>query len=228
MTVITIKDVQLIFNCTKRTASSKLKIARIKLGKSLNVDNTNRGEPVTVEQFNEVFGLNKTLKKLTYFFVFITLSSCMMQQSLPLNGKYQETPFVVYSDKSKDEVWSKVIDVFAQKGLSINVIDKSSGIVGTNDYSFANSITHEMANDMPFDTTAWVVINKYMIDGLHPIYPTTSRGTFNVRVKEEGSKTSININLVGLSASFVSATTIVPYQIKSTGVFERTFSELVK
>jgi hypothetical protein len=170
----------------------------------------------------------KTMKIIFYLLTIICLSSCMVQQSLPLNGKYQDTPFVVYSDKSKDEVWSKVIDVFAQKGLAINVIDKSSGIIGSNEYSFLNSATFEKANDMPSDTTAWVVYNKYMIDGLHPIPPTTIKGTFNVRVKEEGTKTFININLVGLSASFVSATTIIPYEVKSTGVFERTFAELVK
>ena len=62
MTVITLKNIQSIFGCSRRTASTKIKYARIKLGKSL--DNGNgRGEPVTVEQFNEVFGINKTLKK---------------------------------------------------------------------------------------------------------------------------------------------------------------------
>ena len=168
------------------------------------------------------------MKIASILFVTLLLSSCVMQQSFPLNGKYQETPFVTYSDKSKDEVWSKVIDVFAQKGLAINVIDKSSGIIGSNDYSFT-SITHEMANDMPSDTTAWVVVNKYMIYGLdRPVHPNFVKGSFNVRVKEEGSKTSININLVGLTASLVSSTTTVHYDVKSTGVFEKTFAELVK
>ena len=63
MVVITIKDIEKIFNCTTRTAQYKLKKARIALGKSLNVNGTNRGEPVTVEQFNEVFGLTKTVIK---------------------------------------------------------------------------------------------------------------------------------------------------------------------
>lgn len=62
MTVVTLKNIQTIFNCSRRTASSKIKYARLKLGKSLDSGN-GRGEPVTVEQFNEVFGLNKTLKK---------------------------------------------------------------------------------------------------------------------------------------------------------------------
>lgn len=170
------------------------------------------------------------MKKITYLLSFFCLSSCVTQQSLPLNGKYQDTPFVVYSDKSKDEVWSKVIDVFAQKGLAINVIDKSSGIIGSNEYSFTNHATFEKANDLPSDTTAWVVYNKYMIDGLNPIPPTTIKGSFNVRVKEEGNKTLININLVGLTAWYLqpSANMQIPYEIKSTGVFERTFAELVK
>lgn len=62
MTVITIKMIQSIFGCTQKTATVKIKTARLALGKSLDTGN-GRGEPVTVEQFNEVFGLNKTLKK---------------------------------------------------------------------------------------------------------------------------------------------------------------------
>ena len=63
MTVITTQEIRAIFGCTERTAYSKLKIAREKLGKSTNVDGKKGAEPVTKEQFYEVFGLNTILKK---------------------------------------------------------------------------------------------------------------------------------------------------------------------
>lgn len=170
------------------------------------------------------------MKKLSYFLIAIIFSSCVTQQSFPLLSKYQDTPFVVYSDKSKDEVWSKVIDIFAQKGLPISVIDKSSGLIGSNEYQFANSMTHETMSGFVKDTTAWIVVNRYTTDGTNTLYPNTVKGSFNVRIKEEGSKTSININLVGLTAWYLqpSANMQIPYEVKSTGVFERTFAELVK
>lgn len=170
------------------------------------------------------------MKKISYLLIVVILSSCMVQQSFPLQSKYQETPYTIYSDKSKDEVWSKVIDVFAQKGLAISVIDKSSGLIGSNEYQFGNSMTHETMSGFLQDTTAWIVVNRYTTDGTNTLYPNTVKGSFNVRVKEEGNKTSININLVGLSAWYLqpSANLQIPYEVKSTGVFERTFAELVK
>ena len=52
-----------LFDCTERTALRKLKKVRLALGKEPNVNGKSGAEPVTVEQFNEVFGLTKTLKK---------------------------------------------------------------------------------------------------------------------------------------------------------------------
>ncbi len=168
------------------------------------------------------------MKKLTYLLVFICLASCTV--AVPIVNSYQETPFVAYSDKSKDEVWSKVIDVFAQKGLTISIIDKSSGLITSNDYSFTSSVTYEMMNGMLKDTTAWIVVGKRPTDTQYYTPPNNVRGSFNVRVKEEAGKTAININLVGLTAMDITQpyNTKITYQVKSTGVFERTFAEMVK
>jgi len=170
------------------------------------------------------------MKNLIFLLVVIGLSSCVTPQSLHLVNIYQDKPFVIYSEKSKDEVWSKVIDIFAQKGLAINVIDKSSGLIGSNEYSFGNSMTYEMENGMPNDTTAWVIVNKYTSTLGNIILPNTIKGSFNVRVKEEGNKTAININLVNLTAWYLhpSGSLQIPYEIKSTGKFEQSISDLLK
>jgi hypothetical protein len=61
--VMTVKMVQGIFNCTERTALSKLKKARLALGKAPNKNGRSGADPITVEQFNFVFGLDKPEKK---------------------------------------------------------------------------------------------------------------------------------------------------------------------
>jgi len=53
----------LIHGCTERTAYRKLKIAREKLGKSQNNEGKKGADPVTTEQYYEVFGLTTILKK---------------------------------------------------------------------------------------------------------------------------------------------------------------------
>lgn len=59
--IITIPHIKEMYDCTERTALRKLKKARIALGKAPNVDGKKGAEPVTVEQFCYVFGLE--LKK---------------------------------------------------------------------------------------------------------------------------------------------------------------------
>ncbi len=60
--IITIPFIKEIYGCTERTALRKLKKARIALGKEPNVDGKKGAEPVTVQQFYDVFGLNNFKK----------------------------------------------------------------------------------------------------------------------------------------------------------------------
>ena len=48
---------------------------------------------------------------------------------IPLKGTYPVTPIQITTEKKFDEVWEKLVDVFAQKGLSIKIIDRSSGLI---------------------------------------------------------------------------------------------------
>jgi hypothetical protein len=163
-----------------------------------------------------------------------TLACCVLLYSCAivspkLTGSYQDSPFVVYSDKSKDDVWSKVIDVFAQKGITINVIDKSSGLIVSSAYSFINKYAFE-ENGQPQDPNAWVVVNFYGLEGTkQSVLPTSIKGNFNVRLKEENGKTSINVNLTNLEASMSnSAGGSHVFEAKSTGIFEREIAEMIK
>jgi hypothetical protein len=49
-----------------------------------------------------------------------------------------------------------------------------------------------------------------------------------VRIKEENGGTSVNINLTNLKAISLSRNETKEFQVKSTGVFEKEFADMVK
>lgn len=128
----------------------------------------------------------------------IVLTSCSIKV-IPLKGQYPDKPHMDTTNLSKDAVWDKVIDFFAQKGLPIKLVDRSSGLIISEKTALIAS--YEDMKGFPIKKDAWVVIPK-MIDPnsrkpfpLHPI-----AGEWNIRVKELPDKrTLINVNLVNLS-----------------------------
>ena len=70
------------------------------------------------------------MKLLIRILVITTLlSSCAPTKIIQLQGQYPSTPMIFNSEKSFDKVWDNLVDVFAQKGLSIKIIDRSSGLI---------------------------------------------------------------------------------------------------
>ena len=63
----------------------------------------------------------------------------------------------VQTDKTVEEVWSKVIDLFAENGIPITTIDKSSGLIVASKTSFKDSYTFSK-NDKPIDPDAMVLL----------------------------------------------------------------------
>src|SRR5689334_11939981 len=101
----------------------------------------------------------------------IVLSSCFVKV-IPLKGQYPDKPYMDTTNLSKDAVWEKVIDFFAQKGLPIKLVDRSSGLIISEKTSLITS--YEDTKGFPAKKEAWVVIPK-MIDPNSrkplPIYP---------------------------------------------------------
>lgn len=155
-------------------------------------------------------------------------------QLAPLKGNYMDKPYEITSDKSVDTVWSNVIDLFATKGLSIKVIDKSSGLIVSEKSSLASNYTFEDDNGKLRDANAWVVLSKISYAG-GQMSPDKITGEWNVRIKAaQNGKTTINVNLTNIEAtryiapSQYSATQNLTFQGKSTGKFEELIAGLVK
>jgi len=163
----------------------------------------------------------------------LSLYSCTLQ-SVALRGQYLDKPFEITTNRSFDSVWSSTIDLFAQKGISIKIIDKSSGLIVSEKTSFLNNYSFEDVNGGIENPNAWVAINKYKIGSV--IYkPQKLTGEWNVRIKSNGvNTTSININLTNIEGSYHQsaapyvAELTLNYQGKSTGNFERSISELLR
>lgn len=173
------------------------------------------------------------MKKVPFLLIFIcTLCQCT-PKIVPLKNSYQDKPFTGLSDNNKDAVWDKIVDFFAQNGLSIRIIDRSSGLI------ISNPTTHESTKGGLINPDAFVVLNKVYYPGAtRYMQPINVTGEWNIRIKSApDNKTNINVNLVNISYNTYpeSQTVIVKdkkyvqmFQTKSTGKFEEKIFNIVK
>lgn len=169
-----------------------------------------------------------------YALIFILLSSCA-PKVYSLKGSYPKPPIIYTSNNSLDKVWSNIIDLFAQKGIPIKLVDKSSGLIISEPSALVWSYEDKTGNIMKKD--AWVVIPKILDKGANKfIKPTTVLGSWNIRVKEENGKTLINTNLYNITALYSTLNSVVwntttgttkVLDGRSTGNFEKFIFEQI-
>lgn len=177
---------------------------------------------------------------VTYLTVMGLLSctSCSTYKILntPLVGVYDEKPYIVYTDKSFEEVWSKTIDFFAEKGVSITTIDKSSGLIVASRIRFFGEYITQESSGVPQKEGAFVVLNRCGLQqgySYEDVKPTQVYGDWNVRIKSDGVKTSVNVNLLNFTVQ--SSPVVIGmvdmsgcvWDCKSTRVFERQLTNVV-
>lgn len=176
------------------------------------------------------------MKKNIAAFVSFFLFSCMATKTIPIKGSYPAPPIVTISDRPFEKVWDNVIDYFAQNGIPIKIIDKSSGLIVSDKAKLSWSF--EDKNGQIFSKTAFVVLDK-IIDKMSgkPFVPESVTGEWNLRIKTDGGRTLINVNLFNIQATYgkyyyssYSHTVIEPVNIegRTTGVFEHKFEDMVK
>ena len=168
-------------------------------------------------------------KHLFLLFLITLISSCA---SIRLTGVYPISGVSKETTLNYEDVWNRVIDFFSTLGIPITTLDKSSGLIVTSGFSFVNDYTRE-ERGKPLNEEAYVVIptiRKGFGSIIEPnsTFPKTDwtiMGDFNVRVKIDGQKTIVNVNVVNLKCFYSTPgiygsghTNHVP--IKSTGVFE--------
>jgi hypothetical protein len=165
----------------------------------------------------------------------VALTSCSYQYQKPLlQGNYQENVYQNETLRSFDDTWSRLIDLFAQKGLSVKIIDKSSGLIISEKTSFLSSYTYEDQQGKPINSNAFVAVSNLKSVFGTSFTPTVLTGDWNVRIKQGEGKTVVNVNLVNIVAGYTAPAsmydtpTTLELDAKSTGVFERLIADQLK
>lgn len=175
------------------------------------------------------------MKKIAFILslTFILLSC----GSLKLRGTYPESGnYFIETSLSYDEVWDKIIDIFAQCGVPISNIDKTSGLIVSNNMSFINNYTRETRTGSMINPSAYVVIPTVRGGFGNILEPTAAItgnwdmcGDWNVRIKKaENGKTLINVNLLNVRCIYTSGMHATRVPIKSTGIFEKHIINILK
>jgi hypothetical protein len=184
-------------------------------------------------------------KLLPITIVFILLSCAPAKYIYP-KGSYPTTPMEFASSKTFDEAWDRLVDVFAQKGLAIKIIDRSSGLIVSERSALPATIEDKFGK--PINPDAFVVVPKFKNAGTNreePISGTSTGvyakkmipndvyGEWNVRIKKTATGSLINVNITNVTYNvFVNMTKTYDKrtlsEFKSTGVFENLLANLIK
>jgi hypothetical protein len=179
---------------------------------------------------------NRNLSFMKYIVLLslMFLFSCSVKV-IPLKGNYPKPPFQKETNISPEKVWDRIIDLFAQKGYSIQIIDHSSGLITSKQVKLRWSYENKYGKlDLP---DAIVAIQKVVDKSGHAFNPSQVLGEWNIRIKPTPSGgTLININLVNLQYSppltSYNGNNNVPLFFKeghcvSTGNFEQQVFEMI-
>lgn len=120
----------------------------------------------------------------------ILFSSCGV--TTPFIKGHYETSNSIITTTPYDQVWSNVIDFFAEHNIPIGTLSKESGLITANNIAISeSSVSYEDKNGQIVNPQAWFVLpyTKGVVGGRVTC-------SFNVRVKKvDENKTSIQINL---------------------------------
>lgn len=191
------------------------------------------------------------MKLLIVAVLLISLISCSTK-IYPVKGTYTSPPVTFTSPNSFDVVWDKMVDMFAQKGFAIKIIDRSSGLIISNgkmpvtvegkDGSLEIKDAFVVVPSMKMIGGGVAVQGKYVAStGWH--YDNIKKknivvnnpiiGEWNVRIKSNGVGCTININIVNTFTEDVTTYDGKFFRghsvdVQSTGYFENYIFEKIK
>lgn len=174
------------------------------------------------------------MKKLFTVLVLFSITSCSLK-FYPLKGHYPDTPIVYTTDKTFDQVWDNLVDLFAQNGISIRIIDRSSGLITSSKTIL--STTYEDSKGKPYHPDAFIVLKRSNYQGDQNLKKSKFEvtGEWNVHLKKEGDKISLNINIANIEGVLVSYSLYkgeirnpVPINAHTTGNFEKIIYQAIQ
>ena len=175
------------------------------------------------------------MKKVFISFIFSLFFTSCLPKLIPIKGNYPKPPFQITSNSSFEQVWDNLIDLFAQKGFSIKIIDKSSGLITSEKGIMSTTIEYE--NGTLKNPEAFFVVPQLYLPGPMKYEPLVGSsdvvGEWNVRIKQVNGQVVINVNVFNLQYSYFEPTTksikvLFLTDYKSTGYFEKYIADKIK
>ena len=160
----------------------------------------------------------------------ILLSGCA--RYIPLKGTYPNIKMPVVIERPTEAVWTNLIEFLASTGTGIRTIDKASGLIVTDIYSFKGTVTYEDRTGKPVEADDWVVCSRFDVASNDALIssqtiaagPTSVTGNITIHIVPVGEKTSLSIYLVNLTANGQKGQ---QFEAKSTGKLERQFIDIL-
>jgi len=168
----------------------------------------------------------KTVSLTVLCSCFLIISGCG-PKFYPITGNYYggNNPYQIETKKSKEDVWNKIIELFATRGLSIKLLDKSSGLIISEKLPFSgNDCTVENENGALVNPNAFIVCDKVVWQTID-YEPQEAVGEWNIRVVGREGKTLINVNLINIDVTYKGK---LHGAGRSTGKFEGLISDFIK
>jgi len=171
------------------------------------------------------------MKKILLISFIIFIQSCI-PKVIPLKGKYQEGPVVSKIDRPLSKVWESIIDLIAETGMSIKMIDKSSGLILSEDADFYGTMSHEDNKGNLLDSKAYIASER--MDSEFPqrdliFYNSDVKWTARAKEIKEGVTTVSLVLHINRVTNILEKQTGRPSyrKAKSTGNFEKWFLDEV-
>ncbi|MGX5854043.1 hypothetical protein ACWKW6_10385 [Dyadobacter jiangsuensis] len=130
----------------------------------------------------------------SFVIVLLTFASC--RTTVPLRGSYQETPVKTKYTMPFNPIWEAVIDFISDTGQEVQLIDKESGLVISDQYTvFGKHISMENAKGKIINTDAWVVSARHSDDNPKGNLKETHTASvkWTIRIKQVADETVIAV-----------------------------------
>ena len=164
-------------------------------------------------------------KLITFITVAFMLQSCAGGSGIGLKGNYQN-PNTFYFEKTQDEVWTGLMAVLCDKGMSVKSMDKSSGVIFGDKYDFTNQSSAENEKGNLVTKDAFIVSQYVVFTGTNYILPNQITADWNIRIFQHEGKTAMKVNVKNIMSKYTLSQTVV-YEAKTTGNFEKLIADSI-
>ena len=149
----------------------------------------------------------------------VSMNGCN-PNSIPIKGKYVDTPSEITLTKSADSIWLKITDLFVAKGLRVKSIDKNKGQIITTKTSFISAYTFEGEDGQLEEPQAWVVLPKVFLKKNQWV-PKKIYSQWSIKISGmTRGRTMVKVDPIVICTYYPNGITSVETRGQSTGTLE--------